>query len=52
MANIQTKINFGNETLETLIDEIIRDKMYKTTNRIKNEKYLSTNIDKKVDETK
>ena len=61
MANIQIKINFGNENLESLIDQIIKDKMYKVTNRLKNgevtrynqnENYPSTNINKKVDETK
>ncbi|WP_142413285.1 hypothetical protein [Hathewaya massiliensis] len=61
MTKIQTKIKFGRENLESLIDEIVKDKIYEVTNRLKNgefefynqkENYPSTNTDKKVDETK
>lgn len=61
MTKFQTKISFGNENLDSLINQIVKDKVYKVTNRLKNGdtmRYsqkgnnLSINIDKKVDKTK
>lgn len=58
---IQAKINFGNESLESLINEIIQVKLKEVTHILKNggitrynkdENYPSTNTDKKVDEIK
>lgn len=61
MKNIGTKFNFGNESIEQLIDEIIKDKINKTTISLKSQKVIqykqseikSTNtLEKKVDEKK
>lgn len=62
MAKTQTKIKFGNQSLERLIDEVIKDKIKEVTNMLKNgevtrynqiENYPSTsNSKEKVDETK
>ena len=58
---IQLKINFGNESLDSLINEKIRDKIKEVTHMLKNggitrynkdENYPSTNTDEKVDEIK
>lgn len=58
---IQAKINFGNESLESLINEIIQVKLKEVTHMLKNgaitrynkdENYPSTNTDEKVDEIK
>ena len=58
---IQVKINFGNESLESLINEIIQVKLKEVTHMLKNggitrynkdENYPSTNTDEKVDEIK
>ncbi len=61
MAKIQTEIKFGNESLEKLIDELIKDKIKEVTNMLKSgkitsykqkENHPSSNIDKKVGEKK
>lgn len=54
MGKIQEKINFGGESLESLIDEIIKDKIKEVTIKLKNieENFPSANMDKKVDELK
>ena len=61
MTKIQVKINFGSGSLDSLINEIIRDKIKEVTHILKNgsitsynkdENYPSTNTDEKVDEIK
>lgn len=52
------KINFGNNSLETLLNELVQEKIKEVTRALKdgdithysqNESYSSTNIDKKVE---